>query len=788
MRRSIISALAYLLASTSMGQNAIREGIVTDEANQPVAYANVVCVSLPDSSFITGTVTDIDGLFLLETDCKECLVKVSSVGYKTTQQHMLEKGRTTIVLHSTDVEIEEVEVKAQLPKTHITGTSMITSIEGTVLGKSGAANDMLAKVPGMMKGKDGLEVIGRGAPVIYINGRKIHDLEELKRLRSEEIRDIEVITNPGAQYDATVNAVVRIRTKKRQGDGFGFDFTSSYNYNLEFDEHSPSETVNLRYRHNSVELFGMFNYWNWNNTNINNPRQYNFIRENGKLVSHAQKGHLDNVYRGCGLNYNLGFDWQIGDNHSVGARIEKNDKIKGESQIVMDEDYYTDNVVTDYIVSDNLEKEDKPLGISGNLYYTGMIGKLGIDLNLDYMKQKQKSTSAIFESTMYTETTMTSNKESENNMLAYKLVFSYPMWKGRFLVGSECSLVGRNQEYTINSALPLNSSSKVHEKNFALFAEYNFAIENVVNGSVGVRYEHVGFDYNNNLDQDGSFDRYSDEIFPSVSLMHNFGAVVASFSYSVKTSRPNYWMLSDSKTYINKYSLEGGNSLLKNSINQSVGLNIHYQFLNLNVTYERVDDALSQWTYLINDEGTALIKNINIDVPVRQFVAFVNASPTLGVYHPNLTAGFVKVNLDVDADDPRTETGKRVVKFRKPIGIFRLNNTFCLKKSWQFEANVDCMTKGDFANAYLTSFKAYVEAGVQKCWLQNDALCLRVMGQNLTKIGQNKILLDNGCYELNTNFRNCAQINASLRYTFNASQSKYRGTGAGKDAADRMKN
>ena len=78
--------------------------------------------------------------------------------------------------------------------------------------------------------KASYSVIGRGAAVIYINNRKITDATEIERLNSSDIKDIEVITNPGARYDATVSAVIRIHTVRKVGDGFGFDVRTSAYY------------------------------------------------------------------------------------------------------------------------------------------------------------------------------------------------------------------------------------------------------------------------------------------------------------------------------------------------------------------------------------------------------------------------------------------------------------------------------------------------------------------------------------------------------------------------------
>ena len=73
----------------------------------------------------------------------------------------------------------------------------------------------------------------------------MRDNSELKRLRSEEIRDVEVINNPGAQYDATVRAVVRIRTVRQQGDGLSLDLTLSDEHDLRYDFDRPQAKIGV---------------------------------------------------------------------------------------------------------------------------------------------------------------------------------------------------------------------------------------------------------------------------------------------------------------------------------------------------------------------------------------------------------------------------------------------------------------------------------------------------------------------------------------------------------------
>lgn len=87
----------------------------------------------------------------------------------------------------TTVVLNDVVVKTIAPKTKLRGDAIVTKVQGSALEKSGSAHEMLGKVPGMMMQGEDLEVIGKGAPVFYVNGRKLYDIDELKRMRSEEV-------------------------------------------------------------------------------------------------------------------------------------------------------------------------------------------------------------------------------------------------------------------------------------------------------------------------------------------------------------------------------------------------------------------------------------------------------------------------------------------------------------------------------------------------------------------------------------------------------------------------
>lgn len=251
IRKAIFALSVALGISVSLHAQTV-SGRLVDEESRPMAFANVVILSPEDSSYIAGTVSREDGTFSLNNSSgQERLLRVSSVGYVTIYKRCSGGDMGVIGMRTDENVLGEVVVKSQLPVTRLGDEGLITNVEGSVLSRMGTANDVLARIPGLQRKKDGFEVFGKGTPLIYINGRKLRDKEELAQLSSEDIKSVEVIHNPGARYDASVGAVVRIRTVKRQGDGFGFRLSGDYNQSENTDLNGQAD---VNYRHGGLDV------------------------------------------------------------------------------------------------------------------------------------------------------------------------------------------------------------------------------------------------------------------------------------------------------------------------------------------------------------------------------------------------------------------------------------------------------------------------------------------------------------------------------------------------------
>ena len=776
---SALFALAIIPGAFAGRQDAtLLRGSVVDAAGEPVGFATAY-LSRADGSVVIGATAGEDGRFSLAAAPGEYTLTVSLVGYRDASQPVRLAGSQMelppIRLEEDTQLLGEAVVQAVMPKTKLTGEGLQTSVRGSVLENAGTARDVLGKVPGLIKGKDGFEVIGKGAPQVYINGRKMTDATELDRLLSHEIQSVEVINNPGAQYDATVRAVVRIRTIKRKGEGFGFNVNLTDEQSLRVKKfNDPDAALNVNYRTGGVDLFGGVNYNRFNQ------------RQNSDLVQETilnpvirQIETLTADFSNASLTANGGVNWQIANNHSTGFKVEWGRSLDYNDYELMEGDIFRGSELIDHLKTVNRGQNGPkaPQSLGANAYYNGLAGKMGIDLNLDYFQISDNKISNIREDSDIQDATVSTESGSDSKLYAAKLVLSYPVWRGQLQVGTEETFSRNRDNYRLTGADIPSTSSRVKEDNIAVFANYGFVVGQIGQLSAGLRYEHVNYAYEALLG-DGSFSRKYDNLFPSVSFAGVLGPVQTMLSYSARTARPSFDMLSTAIRYNNRYTLQGGNAAIQPQAIQSLSASALWNFLTLSVSYDRTKDPFITWANLYNDEGVILLKPLNGDHPLRSLTAYLVATPTIGPWNISAVTGIMKTWLQVED-----------LSFNDaPIWIAQLNNTFTLKKGWQLELGGEYHSPGQQQNMTLTNHFFDLTAAVQKTLLKDGSLVLRLEGRDLAYLGHNNVFSNLGHYSITQSvLMDSQRLVFSIRYRFNTTESKYKGTGAGNDTRDRMK-
>lgn len=115
--------------------------------------------------------------------------------------------------------LEEVVVTADITPIKLSKGGISMKIKGSPLSDAGTCFDVLAQIPGIRTDEGNIEIIGKGSPQIYINGRRMLDRSELRRISSKDIQSVEILSNPCAKYGADVKSVILINTVRKQGDG-----------------------------------------------------------------------------------------------------------------------------------------------------------------------------------------------------------------------------------------------------------------------------------------------------------------------------------------------------------------------------------------------------------------------------------------------------------------------------------------------------------------------------------------------------------------------------------------
>ena len=669
-------------------------------------------------------------------------------------------------------ELGEVVVKAHLPQYKKTHEGLLTNVAGTVLSKMGTAEDVLKHVPSIVKKKDGYEVIGKGTPIIYINGRKMQDISELDNIKSSDIKSVEVIQNPGAAYDASVNAVIKIKTIKKKGEGFGFDTRSVYWYNK---HDNTIQQINMNYRHNGLNLFATYKFSDatW---------MQKAIYEQTVHVDTLWQQHNNNEVTGRIESHRLisGFSYDFNANHSIGARYTLTSPGYSRSKDFFDSQVTADGKFYDYIKTDGLTVDRNNPSYQLNAYYNGTLGKTTIDLNTDlYFSTNRAYAYSDEQSQEHDSRNINSKNRVSNKMVATKLVITSPLLGGNLSYGAEYINTHRNDDYEVNRTdLLANSYSKLEEQTASPFIQYA-RLTPIGNIMAGLRYEYVRFKYYDAGIYQPEQSRSFRNLFPTISYGAKIGKVMAQLSYSVKTSRPSYSQLSNNVSYMNRFTRQTGNPYLDNETNHRVELSGVWKFIQFMVNYRDSRNAIIYWAEQIpGNEAITMISRKNVK-SLKSMTAYISAAPKIGIWAPQINLGMQKPWFSLHTD---------VASYRlnRPIFMGNFNNAFSLPCGITLNVDYRYQSKGNTMNVYLAKEQHVLDVSISKSFLK-DALTLEIKGNDLLYKCWDADLLYNQKMELlQVSKRGTRDLQLPLRYKFNTTRSKYKGTGAGNAELNRL--
>ena len=320
MRATLTLTLFLLLCACVRAQFSVI-GQVQDAENQAVAFANVALYAATDSSLVKVETTDDAGLFRMQNvPAAAYTLSITYLGAPELRQEVnvaenVDLG--VLTLAPAAVELAEATVTAQRALVEVKPDRTVFNVEGTINAVGNTGLDLLRKAPGVtVDNNENINVLSRSGVLLYVDGRRLplqgQDLSNyLRNLTAEQIDRIDIITNPGAKYEAEGNAgIIDIRLKKPEDEGANATLSTNASQGRYF---RGGVDANGNYRNRWVNVYGSAGYNSFENFNTMLFDNY----QNGLLLNEVNLGR----YSGRTANYRLGADLRINGAHTVGILI-----------------------------------------------------------------------------------------------------------------------------------------------------------------------------------------------------------------------------------------------------------------------------------------------------------------------------------------------------------------------------------------------------------------------------------------------------------------------------------
>lgn len=600
-------------------EKSILKGQVIQSEGDALPYANVALVQAEDGKLISGAVSDELGEFILTTAASgKAILYVSSIGFETYQSEEFEitpglkKDLGPLNLKEEVSSLDEVTVRSSKPDVIIEADKTIVNIEGTVLAEGNTALDVIGRSPGVYVDSDGnINLNGRSGVVVLLDDRQTYmGAQELanflKAMPADNIKSIEVISNPPAKYDAEGAAgVLNIRLKKNSYSGTNGSLQAGTQYNSLW---APFAGATLNVKRGKWTANASLNYNEWARPmNLDLVRRFQV--ENG-LSEFNQNAKLKNS------NKNIFFsgiaDYQIDERHSVGINVQASDQKGKEDGTSLTHITNPGSSEINFLEAIKDTESDNQRWYT-NLHYLGKLDTMGtkISADLDYTFMDASSLGVLNNHYWVTEQVedlskdkILTDNEMDYTIFTAKADFTRPLGKGKTLeaglkgswVKSDNSLnIQRSEEEAPYLPDP-NSNHFIYKENvMAAYASYKSPIGTKLDFQLGLRAEHADINGNSVTGNQINTQSYLD-LFPSLFLQHKVSDKYAiNYNVNRRITRPYYRMLNPYVFYIDPLTTEEGNPDLKpqyaNNFEMSHVIKGAYQFT---LGYARTTNAFGQ--------------------------------------------------------------------------------------------------------------------------------------------------------------------------------------------------
>src|SRR5688572_7181473 len=786
-------------------------GQVIDGNTKTIESATITLLRVKDSSVAKLSVANKDGNFVFENVAEgKYIVSISAVGHTKGFSEVFEitPAANNVTLKTIELvplakNLTGVTVTAKKPLIEHKIDRMVLNVDASITNVGTSALEVLEKSPGVSIDKDGnISLKGKQGVQIYIDGRPSYlsgaDLANyLRNLSSNQLDQIEIMTNPPAKYDAAGNAgIINIKTKKNKQFGYSGSISSTWSQGR---YPKVSESFNFNYRKNKLNLFTTLGYnyrKNWQDLDI----QRKFIEHSTKEI----KSHFDQESRikdeGQSYNAKVGFDYFVNKKTTFGAVFTG---------------YYNPGLFTnqsDVLISDanqvllsqtlaKTSNDREWKNFSTNVNFRHLLDTTGqeITADVDYLTYRT-SNSQYLVNAYYDPNGMATKKPDtllgslpqEIDIYSAKVDYTLPLKKGaKFEAGIKTSFVAtdNNAVYdSVNNGMRVpdygRSNHFIYEENVnAAYVNYTRPFSKKWFGQFGLRLENTNAT-GDQVTTGEKFDRHYTQLFPTAFIQYK-ASEKNSFvlNYGRRIQRPNYQDLNPFILFLDKYTFEQGNPNLQPQFAHNIELTHSFKgFINTTLNYTKTTDIINEVLEQNTDKNETYVKKDNI-AKQRQYGISVSAGGTIKKWWtPNIYANVYNNHYNGVINGDEISVGATT-------GQFNVNNQFKFKKTWTAEVG-GFYNSGGVQGVFQVKSFGMVNMGISKQVFKGKGT-LRITGRDVFRTQKIKGHVEYS--NIDASFqqrRDSRQVALGFTYRFakgKMSNSQKRKTGGANEESSRVK-
>jgi hypothetical protein len=749
MKISFLSVAFLLLSYGAMAQQAGKVSGSILQAAKPAEGATVSLLRAKDSATVKLSVVNKEGAFALENIADgKYLVLATAIGHQKSysgpfvidpQQRVIQLP--AISLTPAAKAMLDVTVTAKRPLIEQKIDRTILNVEASITNIGTSALEVLEKAPGVsvdregnitLKGKEGVLVMVDGRPT-QLGGQDLANL--LRNMNSNQLDQIEIMTNPPARYDAAgTSGIINIKTKKTLKAGFNGSANVAYTQGR---YPKTAEGFNFNYREGKLNLFTNLSH-NYQKRFTNMTINRRIFDNNTGAVENVFNQEADRLGEGNAYTAKFGVDFFATKKTTIGAVVNLN--WRGMT---------ANNPNTTRISSAAKELESTTRAIvdnqsdwnstSANLNFRTILDKKGKELTSDLDFVRHRSVTDLLMVNSYTDAagyafrkadTLTGDLPQDIQVYSGRIDYLHPISKeSRFEAGIKTSVVRTDNNARYDSiqygdviADLRRSNHFIYEENInAAYVNLSTQLSKKLSAQFGLRLENTNAKGRQKTTGE-DFDRHYYQLFPTayfqykVNEKNNIGA-----NFGRRVTRPSYQSLNPFIRFIDRYTFSQGNPALRPSVSSNIEISHSWKNqITTTLNYTNVKDIMQEIVQQKGQEAYNMPANVS---SLNQFGLSVNANTPLNKWWTS------SININLYHDSYKGFVDKTPIDRSATSFVINATEQFKLNKTLTAEIN------GRYRNGWLEGIMrvrpvGFVGAGLSQQILKGQGM-LRLTARDI---------------------------------------------------------